>query len=503
MGRLPIVVACAVIAATLAITPAAGLVADNDRPVAARMVDAQSLDEITTATDFYQNYADVLRLYKAFFDRDPDVAGAKYWIQIYRRGASISEIGNYFAVSDEFSNTYGQTTNQQFLETVYRNVLGRSPDPAGFAYWLDALQSRRLSRGGVVRWISGDTEFKNNNRFLGEDTARPGADRAQDVTGINRFVGTADFRNYGSSSSQAWATYTRARNVTIPSTIDAYQQPAYWLPADGPQRPLLVVLHSWSSNYNQQLNIPFARWADENDWAMIAPDFRGANNRPVATGSPFVINDIKDAVNYALANDDIDPDKVFMIGFSGGGFAVLNMAGEAPELFAGGVAWVPVYDLVDWYQYRLTVPLRHYRGQLEASCGGAPLAGTPAGDECYSRSPVSSIGNAKASKIPLYIGTGLRDTLVPTSQSFRAFDDLVAAEDRFGPEIHAMVDQHELPAELLGQKSGFASFDGQDRPLLMSRTSGNVTLAVFDGRHESLYEPGLEWMARTAWIADR
>ncbi len=468
-----------------------------------RMSQAGSIDQLTTAEDFHTDYADVLRLYRAFFNRDPDIGGAKYWIRIYREGNEISDIANGFEQSQEFRNTYGAPNNQQFLELVYTNVLGRGSDPEGLNYWLGLLNRGELDRGGVVRWVAANNEFADANRFAGEATAKPGADRGAPVSGFSRDVSTRGFRNYASTSSAAWANFTRASNIRIPSTHDSYQQPAYWLPSDGEKRPLLLVLHSWSSNYNQQLNVPFTRWADQNDWAMIAPDFRGANNRPEATGSDLVIKDIKDAVNWALANDDIDPTKVFMIGFSGGGFAVLNMAGEAPELFAGGIAWVPVYDLVEWYAYRLTVPRRHYVGQLQASCGGAPHPGTAAGNECKRRSPSDTIANAKANNIPLYIATGLQDTLVPTSQSFKAFDALAAPEDQFGPAVYAEVDRHRLPASLLGENDGFSWFDSQDRPLLMSRTSGNVTLSVFTGTHESLYEPGLEWAAKTAWQLER
>ncbi|MGI9609385.1 MAG: alpha/beta fold hydrolase, partial [Acidimicrobiia bacterium] len=483
---------------------AAGLTAPvHAQEPMARMSDATTLDQLTTADDFYTEYATVLRLYKAFFDRNPDVVGAKYWIRIYREGNDVASIATAFEQSQEFRNRYGTPTNEQFLENLYQNVLGRPSDAAGFAYWLGLLNSGQLDRGGVVQYVAGDTEFTDNNRFAGEENAKPGADRGAPIIGFDRDVSTRGFRNYASSSTAAWRIYTNASDIRIPSTHDSYSQPAYWLPSDGQKRPLLVVLHSWSSNYNQQLNVSFTRWADRNDWAMIAPDFRGANDDPQATGSDLVIKDIKDAVNFALANDDIDPTKVFMIGFSGGGFAVLNMAGEAPELFAGGIAWVPVYDLPEWYAYRLTVPRRHYVGQLQASCGGAPLPGTAAFDECKRRSPSDTIANAKAANIPLYIATGLQDTLVPTSQSFKAFDALVPPEDQFGPAIYSEVDRGRLPADLLGQKSGFAWFDSQDRPLLMSRTSGNVTLALFQGTHESLYEPGLEWAAKTAWQLER
>ncbi len=468
-----------------------------------RMSGAATLDQLTSAEDFYTDYAEVLRLYRAFFDRSPDLAGAKYWIRIYREGNQISDIANAFEGSAEFDSKYGSPNDRAFLALVYQNVLGRTFDQSGFDYWLGLLQDGQLDRGGVVQYVAANPEFVNANRFPGEANAKQGADRGAPIIGFDRDVSTRGFRNYASSATAAWASYTRATDIRIPSTHDGYNQPAYWLPSDGEKRPLLLVLHSWSSNYNQQLNVSFTRWADLNDWAMIAPDFRGANNRPQATGSDLVIKDIKDAVAWALANDDIDPSKVFMIGFSGGAFAVLNMAGEAPELFAGGIAWVPVYDLVDWYSYRLTQPRRHYVGQLQASCGGAPVRGSAAGDECDRRSPSNTIANAKAANIPLYIATGLQDTLVPTSQSFRAFDDLVEPADQFGPSVYSEVDAGRLPASIAGENDGFAWFDSQDRPLLMSRTSGNVTLSVFQGTHESLYEPGLEWAAKTAWQLEK
>lgn len=136
-----------------ALTLGMGLVA----PPSAR-AQAASVDELTVEPGFSATDADTLRLYWAFFNRDPDLPGARYWIGEVDRGASLDVIASSFAVSDEFSLRYGATDDRAFLEIVYQNVLGRDADRAGFDYWLGQMGGG-LSRGGVVRWMAANDEF--------------------------------------------------------------------------------------------------------------------------------------------------------------------------------------------------------------------------------------------------------------------------------------------------------------------------------------------------------
>ncbi|MEZ5230880.1 MAG: DUF4214 domain-containing protein [Acidimicrobiales bacterium] len=48
---------------------------------------------------------------------------------------------------------------RRFLEIVYTNVLGRTPDPVGFNYWL-ATMDAGLDRHLVVRWVAAGHEFE-------------------------------------------------------------------------------------------------------------------------------------------------------------------------------------------------------------------------------------------------------------------------------------------------------------------------------------------------------
>lgn len=124
--------------------------------------DPQTLDELRDSVAYRSDHGDVLRLYRAFFDREPDVVGASYWMDVYDKGGSLDDLAWGFAQSEEFRLTYGgSVSNEQFLTLLYRNMLGRAPDPTGYAYWLDQMQNG-LSQDGVVRWVVANEEFINN-----------------------------------------------------------------------------------------------------------------------------------------------------------------------------------------------------------------------------------------------------------------------------------------------------------------------------------------------------
>ncbi|MEZ5226941.1 MAG: DUF4214 domain-containing protein [Acidimicrobiales bacterium] len=81
----------------------------------------------------------ISRLYFAFFLREPDAAGLDFWMTTERRGASLESIAVEMAKSPEFAATYGNITDERFVELVYNNVLTRSPDAGGRAHWAAQL----------------------------------------------------------------------------------------------------------------------------------------------------------------------------------------------------------------------------------------------------------------------------------------------------------------------------------------------------------------------------
>ena len=98
--------------------------------------------DLTLAFDMEGNAGKAYRLYRAAFDRKPDSAGLGFWIAALDGGAPIEMMAEGFIKSVEFANLIGTSpTNAHILTAVYRNVLHRAPDEAGFAYWLNQMDN--------------------------------------------------------------------------------------------------------------------------------------------------------------------------------------------------------------------------------------------------------------------------------------------------------------------------------------------------------------------------
>ncbi|CAN0215092.1 unnamed protein product, partial [Chrysoparadoxa australica] len=103
----------------------------------------------------------VYRIYKAVFGREPDVNGHQYWVtQLASSAKTHAEIAKGFMGSPEFQNTYGTTTDVEFVTLLYQNVLGRAPDPGGLNAWLSNL-SDGMTRQMVVRHFAESPENKS------------------------------------------------------------------------------------------------------------------------------------------------------------------------------------------------------------------------------------------------------------------------------------------------------------------------------------------------------
>ncbi len=142
----------------------------------AQFVD-QSLDTswlLKTATLPRAQLLELTDLYIASFDRAPDALGLMYWGSRLKDGMSIADIAESFFMQPEMVATYapGQS-DRDFFATVYENVLGRTPDDAGLAYWTGELGADRISRDvSLLSVLSGaqgmsDAGYLSNKEAVG------------------------------------------------------------------------------------------------------------------------------------------------------------------------------------------------------------------------------------------------------------------------------------------------------------------------------------------------
>ena len=121
----------------------------------------QFLDK-NIALDIDDNAGKAYRLYKAALDREPDTAGLGYWINDLDNGNSLVNISQGFINNTEFQKLYGiGLSKEQLITLLYENVLNRSPDQAGFDYWINDLNTG-TSYAGALASFSESTENKAN-----------------------------------------------------------------------------------------------------------------------------------------------------------------------------------------------------------------------------------------------------------------------------------------------------------------------------------------------------
>ena len=79
----------------------------------------------------------VYLMYQASFARIPDYAGFEYWAgQADARQLSALQLADIFMAAPEFTAKFAASpSNDAYVTELYANVLGRTPDAGGLAYW--------------------------------------------------------------------------------------------------------------------------------------------------------------------------------------------------------------------------------------------------------------------------------------------------------------------------------------------------------------------------------
>lgn len=279
------------------------------------------------------------------------------------------------------------------------------------------------------------------------------------------------------------------------STTSTDEFALFYDPQTSEKAPLLVALHAWSGDYKQDIDVGYSHWCIEKGWVFIHPDFRGPNNRPEAACSDLVVADIIDAVEYAKSVANVDEERIYLVGVSGGGYASLFMAGKVPDIWAGVSAWVPLNDLGEYYKQAMKIGQYGYAQMAVDSCGGKPGDSEQVDAEYKKRSPATYLKNAF--DVPIDINAGIYDGhgdgTVPISQTLEAFNVLAKEKDRINAkDIEYFVEKAEVPPHLQTELSD--KLYGAKQPLFR-RSSNNARVTIFDGGHEIIYGAALTWLS--------
>jgi pimeloyl-ACP methyl ester carboxylesterase len=465
---------------------------DDDRPILLVKFAVDGTSLLAWSPNWHENTAELTKnkwagnLYKRLL-REVSIATAdtpfKLEALIWVQGESDAKYpiaGNqYLNHFSEFIYRLREDLNAPYLPVLYAQV---NPPCATHP----ACDTVRYQQAQIEQLIS-------NTKMISTDGLSKNSDNLHyDTNGqleLGRRFGAA-YRAFKPSYPQGWPS--QVREILYPSSGDRSLQPAlFYAPTTQTRVPLLVALHSWSTDYKNAAHAPCAEWCMEQGWAFIHPNFRGPNHSPQATGSPLVLADILSAVEAAQAKAFIDTNRIYLFGSSGGGYTALLVAGKAPHLWAAVSVAVPIVDLNAWYEESRRAG-RKYADDIVRSCGGAPNDSPAIQREYFDRSPIHFLKNAQ--HLPIDLSTGIHDGYsgsVPISHSLRAFNELADAPDRLSEaDMLTLVTTQSVPAHL---QSPIHDADYGNTAVLFRRSSNRARLTLFDGGHDTKYLPALKW----------
>lgn len=279
--------------------------------------------------------------------------------------------------------------------------------------------------------------------------------------------------------------------VDIPSKMDTAVQKAYFHGSNSAQaQPLIVSLHTWNADYTEI--DPLSKLASKHNWNYIHPNFRGPNTIFKACCSDFVISDIEDAIEYSKANGNIDTNRIFLIGQSGGGYATIAFFLKSDYKLNTYSAWNPQTDLISWFEEGKVRGNNYDNDILGCTNSKGKVLDE---EEATRRSPL--FWETPAEKFndgrKLEIYAGIYDGLfgsTPITHSINYYNKVLA--DLGVADSSQYVNLKEK-LWLLEEKKPIADFGMiGDRAVCIQKQHGNVSLVVFDGYHELLTNVAFE-----------
>lgn len=169
----------------------------------------------------------IQKLYIAYYARPADPTGLNYWANaLDSNSTGINAIVDTFASSTEAQSLYGSATSVADRITVlYQNILGRTPDAPGLAYYQGEVEAGRLSLGKAAIALlegaqtSGETAVINNRLELAQKftqhidaNATPYTGTAAAAVGrtfLKNVLGTTDSLAQGNGKLAAYLNTTK------------------------------------------------------------------------------------------------------------------------------------------------------------------------------------------------------------------------------------------------------------------------------------------------------
>lgn len=111
----------------------------------------------------YNNSNYVEKLYNGCLQRNSDSGGKAHHINSLNSGMSRDKLLSYFVNSSEFKKLCVNYYAKDFATSLYKNILGRTPDYNGLKNWTNRLVTNNFTPAQVINGFYNSTEFKSKN----------------------------------------------------------------------------------------------------------------------------------------------------------------------------------------------------------------------------------------------------------------------------------------------------------------------------------------------------
>jgi len=268
-------------------------------------------------------------------------------------------------------------------------------------------KGRRLPDPSIPEGIVGGFEFSPDSGRLAFTLTAP--ERNPDVWALDLTDGDARRLTRSSTAGIPPRTFRRPRVVRYP-TFDDRQIPALFHEPEVDNAPVIINVHGGPESQSRPAFAPVTQYFLHRGYAVFFPNVRGSTGY----GKTFThlddvelrMDSVRDLAHGAYWLRERGYERVAVMGGSYGGFMVLAVLTEYPELWTAGVDIVGIANLVTFLENTGS-----YRRRLRE-----PEYGSLERDRAFLES-ISPIHKAENITAPLMVVHGKNDPRVPVGEA--------------------------------------------------------------------------------------
>lgn len=90
------------------------------------------------------------KAYIAYYGRPADPAGLAFWVDAVKKTGSVTDMVNLFGNSDEYHHLYSQASSTTLVNSMYEHLFNREAESAGLSFWADNLSAGKLTMANIA-----------------------------------------------------------------------------------------------------------------------------------------------------------------------------------------------------------------------------------------------------------------------------------------------------------------------------------------------------------------